>query len=268
MRIPTAVRHAVLRSGIKRPAGRIVDYPLKFGAAAMFEHLGPWVTRWVVDGAESGGLVDYNEAHTTMLRHPRFAVEVAGKSVLDLGPLEGGNTAILCEMGAKSVLGVEGRAANVARCLFIKNALGLDAARFELGDARTVSVDSHGAFDIAVATGILYHVDRPDLVLARLGEMADTLILSTHYATDRSPSQIAATSTFGDNYRGRLFREGGPDEVNSGLQSQAVWPYEPDLLRMIRAAGWSTIDVIDRPQRNRDSYALIYLVATRERPAE
>ena len=81
--------------------------------AAAFAQHGAWISRFVIDGVAYGGAFD-------AMNDPRVEIffrtfpEVA--TILELGSLEGGHTIALAQRdGVESVLGVEGRAANLAR---------------------------------------------------------------------------------------------------------------------------------------------------------
>jgi hypothetical protein len=242
------------------------QYEPQLGIEGLFTSLEPWVTRFEIEGVVYGGSTEpwrlpEDDQNVDITNHPRLRelVDFSGRSVLELGPLEGANTLLLRELGADRIVSVEGRAANVQKCCLIKNLLHLDEATFVLDDARHVSVDRYGAFDIAFVAGLLYHLDRPDKTLQQLAPMARTLVLSTHFADLNSPSRSAPVAEIAGKYRGKLFQEGPLLDPSSGLQAKAFWPFEEDLLAMITDAGFDRIDVIDR--RMLGGYRLIYLVA-------
>ena len=59
-----------------------------------------------------------------------------GKTVLELGPLEGGHSYMLENAGAESVLAIEGNANAFLRCLAVKEIVALKKVRFLCGDFR------------------------------------------------------------------------------------------------------------------------------------
>src|SRR5205814_564703 len=56
-----------------------------------------------------------------------------GKSILELGPLEGGHTYMLEKMGAESIVAIEANTKAFLKCLIIKEILDLKSARFLCG---------------------------------------------------------------------------------------------------------------------------------------
>jgi SAM-dependent methyltransferase len=105
----------------------------------------------------------------------------AGQHVLELGPLEGGHTYMIEQMGAASVTAVEANARAFLKCLVTKEILGLQRSRFLLGDLMEYLRADVPHFDAIVASGVLYHLRHPAELLARLAERTDRLFLWTHY---------------------------------------------------------------------------------------
>jgi SAM-dependent methyltransferase len=107
---------------------------------------------------------------------------VEGKSVLELGPLEGAHSWMLEQRGAASITAVEANRRAWLKCLVIKETLGLARTRFLLGDFNEYLRASPALrFDLGVASGVLYHMHDPVQLLARLARACDRLFLWTHY---------------------------------------------------------------------------------------
>jgi hypothetical protein len=104
---------------------------------------------------------------------------VSGMQVLELGPLEAGHTFMLERAGA-SVVAVEAHQRAFLRCLVVKNLLDL-RARFELGDFIEHLERDERVWDLVVASGVLYHMADPLLLLELLGRRARRVFLWTHY---------------------------------------------------------------------------------------
>lgn len=115
---------------------------------------------------------------------------VAGKRVLELGPLEGGHTYMLDRAGAGEILAIEANPKAYLKCLIVKELLGMPAARFACGDFVSYLEGSRERFDMIIASGVLYHMLRPVELIARIAARTDALYLWTHYY---DPAYFAAT---------------------------------------------------------------------------
>jgi protein-L-isoaspartate O-methyltransferase len=111
-----------------------------------------------------------------------------GKRVLELGPLEGQHTAILERCGARRIDAVEGNKLAFLRCLVAKEIYDLRRSHFLLGDfvrglARPIR------YDFIVASGVLYHMSDPLLLLERIAARTDAVYIWTHYFDDEAMSK-------------------------------------------------------------------------------
>src|ERR1700741_3063398 len=94
---------------------------------------------------------------TRLFEDPRIDWVVAnmggvdGLEVLELGPLEGGHSAMLHDAGA-SVLAIEANTHAFLKCLITKNLLGLDRCRFELGAFLPYLKETERRFDLVLAS--------------------------------------------------------------------------------------------------------------------
>ena len=89
--------------------------------------------------------------------------------VLELGPLEGGHSAMLQAAGAGHVLAMDACAMSYLKCLIVKDLCKLDRVDFQFGDFMSYLGQSGPGFDLVVASGVLYHQRDP---LACLQQMA------------------------------------------------------------------------------------------------
>lgn len=241
-------------------------YVEDFSIKTVFDYFSFWQSKLEINGHIYGGDADYATQRISILNVPQLYehVDFKGKSVLELGCLEGGNTIILSKLGASSITAIEGRVESYIKCCVIKNLVGLENAHFFLDDVRNISVQKYGRFDISLVAGILYHLNDPHILMKKLSEVTDTLVISTHYADATSPSrkaEIRSVSTDFGTYRGKIFREGSLSDPNSGLQSESFWPFEEDLVRMCKDVGYKEVMVIAKNPVATERYRLIYLVA-------
>jgi hypothetical protein len=111
---------------------------------------------------------------------------VRDRNVLELGPLDGGHTFALEQMGAAGITAVEANQRAYLRCLVLKEVLDLTRSRFLLGDCRAFLRDNpERRFDVCVASGILYHLDDPIDLLFLLSQACPKVYIWTHYFDSR-----------------------------------------------------------------------------------
>ncbi len=212
-----------------------------------------------------------------------WAIEALGGvsdlDVLELGPLEAGHTFMLEQAGARSVLSVESNGRAYLKCLVVKELLGLQRAQFLLGDAMSFMSESNRAFDLCVASGILYHMLDPVAMVKAISERAPRLILWTHYydrdvmLTNRrmrrkmTDSHLASTDGFDytlyeHHYRESLHFAG----FSGGTQPTSHWLSRKDLMRCLEHYGWTDIQTAFEQRDHRNGPCLA-LVARRDRPS-
>jgi hypothetical protein len=105
----------------------------------------------------------------------------AGKKVLELGPLEGGHTYVLEQLGAASITAVEANSRAYLKCLLIKEVLGMNRSHFIYGDCVEFLQSNQQTFDVCIASGVLYHMRNPAQLIALLAQTCSQLFVWTHY---------------------------------------------------------------------------------------
>jgi hypothetical protein len=106
---------------------------------------------------------------------------IAGRDVLELGPLEGAHSYLLDKLGAKSITAVEANARAYLKCLIAKETFGMPHVKFLLGDCLEYLRVTDRHFDVGIACGILYHLTNPVELLELLARRCDSLFLWTVY---------------------------------------------------------------------------------------
>jgi SAM-dependent methyltransferase len=188
---------------------------------------------------------------------------LAGLRILDVGCLEGGYTAAFALLGAADALGLEVRRTNLARCAYLAEALDLPAFRFVQGDAKGISRETHGTFDVVFAAGLLYHLDDPYDFLARVRPMTERfLLLDTHIAHPTAHAhgcapRLSALERDGRSYVGRVAHEydASIDEpVLDGLvwssygNPSSFWLTEDSLVAMLHDLGYTSVSKTFMPR--------------------
>lgn len=139
-----------------------------------------WASRLPLPGVTSGSHDLFDDPRV------RWFLEeiggVSGRRVVELGPLEGAHSFMLQQAGAREVVAVESNARAYLKCLVAKELLGSDRCRFLYGDFREYLRSTEERFDVAIASGVLYHLTAPyelfPLVAARC---TGPVLVWTHY---------------------------------------------------------------------------------------
>jgi SAM-dependent methyltransferase len=182
----------------------------------------------------------------------QIVADTAGKPidemrVLDLGCLEGLYAVEFALRGAE-VVGIEGRETNLVKANFAKETLGLDRLSFALDDARKLSKEKYGEFDVALCLGLLYHLDAPDVFefVERVAEVTRRVcIIDTHVSVKPDKS----VSYKGHEYRGWAYREHEAQATNeqrakalwSSLKDEfSFWLSRPSLYNLLLDSGFTS----------------------------
>ena len=135
------------------------------------------------------GLFDDQRLHWLSERIGTFA----GKSILELGPLEGGHTFMMAKDRPSRLLAIESNTRAFLKCLIARNHLGIEAD-FLLGDFTKYAAETEDRFDFILASGVLYHMREPTKLLANLSRISNCLGIWTHYYDDGIVSSNEALS--------------------------------------------------------------------------
>ena len=183
--------------------------------------------------------------------------------MLELGPLEGAHSWLLVSQGAASVTAVEANRRAYLKCLVMKEVLGTERVRVLLGDCVDhLAEPPEPRYDLAVASGVLYHMTDPVTLLARLAARRGSA-LPLHLLLrpgghrrpaaarrplpgqrDRATSQGFAHQLHVHSYQAARFHPafcGGP-------APSSRWLSRDDLLGALRHVGFADVEVgLDEP---------------------
>ena len=188
-----------------------------------------------------------------------------GRTVLELGPLEGSHTYMLERAGAARIDAVEANRLAYLRCLVFKELVQLQRARFHLGNFVAWLNLPDLRYDLIVASGVLYHLQDPLHLLERAAAATDALFLWTHYMSEEAmPEGDPRRGVFRKSIERRSFH--GVDvrlyprsyhraEENAsfcgGLYDDHRWLHREDLLAVLGALGFASIEIdhdqVDHP---------------------
>lgn len=196
---------------------------------ARVEQLRPWHRTFLSrSGVLFGGLVPIDTEKTTYVRECIAKLGGSISSAVDLGSYEGYHSIQLAELpGVERVLGLEGRARNVAKANLANEYVGYDRVRFhqyDLEQIGRVPPPEQGPFDLVFCAGVLYHLSQPWELVQWMSEVcAKYLFVDTHYA---ELPLYRCGSYFGEVYPEH-------ETETCGLKGFSFWPVLGDLLMML-----------------------------------
>jgi hypothetical protein len=187
--------------------------------------------------------------------------------VLELGPLEGGHSYWLeKETNVKRITSIEANRLCWLRCLVTKEVVGLKKTQFLLGDFLEYLHNNKKKFDLALALGVLYHMEKPVDLLSLLFKSSENLLLWSQFA---GKEQIQTWKSVEVRYKdfttiGYVNDYGNgisKDEFIGGVSAHAIWLTEQGILDALKFVGYNNI--ITGPTGKNQYGGEITLVASR-----
>jgi len=169
--------------------------------------------------------------------------DLAGRRVLELGPLEAGHTAMLVAAGAH-VDAIEANKLAFLRCLIAKEILGLTEASFYLGDFVKWLEQTGATYDLIVASGVLYHMRDPLRFLRAMAKRSTAIYLWTVCVRDDSLTPTKTESVNGIAmrlYEQTYARTEGNKNFCGGMEDRHYWMHRNDILTALKLLGFSTL---------------------------
>jgi Protein of unknown function (DUF1698) len=264
-----------LRRRAALPTGYVTSTPSAQNALNIFE--GRWWSRLPEPFAhlEAGKLALFED--------PRIAWALAelgglrGRTVLELGPLEGAHSYMLERAGAESVVSVEASPEAYLKCLVVKETVGLTRTRFLCGDFVEYLRNAAAGFDAVFASGVLYHMAEPAELIALLSRVTGQVYLWTHYydaailSADRNLASMFAGEReseyagFGHRlYRYEYWGSFGARRFCGGPRPHAHWMTREDILRCLRHFGFSDLRISFEAPDHPDGPAFSVLACKKE----
>lgn len=213
-----------------------------------------------------------------------FPDGLAGKSIVDIGCLEGGFTTEFARRGLHAT-GIEVRDSNYQNCLQVKARTNLPNLDFIKDDANNIA--QYGPFDAMFVCGLLYHLDWPRRFLTAASQVCRrVIILETHVASDLDvPANVLyylSPVTEHEGLRGRWFRE-YDRTANIQLEqmkwaswsnADSFWIQKEHLLELLRSLGFDIVleqfdcddDIVSQQTGWRRNHSRVMLVGIRAEP--
>jgi hypothetical protein len=204
----------------------------------------------------SAGSADLFNVDRVMWPQTRF--DFSGKSVLELGPLEGGQTYALHNLGASIITAVEGNSRAFLKCLIVKELLALHRAHFLYGDIIKYLETTNSSFDIIFASGVLYHMTEPLKLLRLIKHHTNRCYLWTHYYDRDLLAQAFGNEfrvKFGEpitleyaGYRCEAYPQYYGDALDwqgycGGNAPSSMWLCRSDIINFLRHIGFNKLEI-------------------------
>lgn len=219
-----------------------------------------WASRFPppLDGLSSGDAALFEDPRITWALERLGGAE--GKTVLDLGPLEGAYSYMAQQAGARRVVGVEANTLAFLKCLVTKELLELNRCSFLCGDVLEYMRGSEERFDLCIASGILYHMVEPVRLLHLISKTANQLIMWTHVYSEQALENRGVASRLspaeeqayeGLQHRVLRYSYGRDNRFQGfwgGTSAYSNWLPREDLMRALDYFGWTNVQVaFDEP---------------------
>ena len=218
---------------------------------------GKWVTNFKHLGLQdTGSVVLYPDQRLKWLRK-NFG-DFKGKTVLELGSLEGAHTLQFEEFGCKEVIGIEANTSHFIKSLIIKNIVNRSNIKFLLGNFIGYINNCNRRFDLVSACGVLYHLTNPVELIAAAAKITDSIFIWTVvYNEDMCPQAhknlIVGKETLTAldfQYQGykhfyrRKDTAASQEEpaFSGGMADHAIWMEKDEVLRALRHFGFDHIE--------------------------
>lgn len=190
---------------------------------------------------------------------------IEGKKILEVGPLEGMHTYMLNAMRPLRIDAVEANRLCFLRCLISREILSIDRAHFLLGDVQSWLDAGEEVYDLAVASGVLYHMADPAGFLQKISGRAAAVYIWTHYFDEvampiddvrRMPfsGKVEIKTIGGTTVR---YYERSYNHANShpsfcgGMKDRHFWLHREDILLLLNKFGYDEIIIqADEPHHS------------------
>jgi hypothetical protein len=204
-------------------------------------------------GLKAGPLAAYSDPR--ILWAIKCFGSLEGRNVLELGPLEGGHTAMLEAAGAR-VAAIEEDQVAFLRCLIAREILGLTQCKFWLGDFMMALENWEQRYDLIVACGVLHHLTEPLRLIELAAKRADAIYIWARVVTDEAlASRSWRRIIFAQPAEHRLFhgidvrayrrRHAAHDQEDVAfcgyMYDEHHWLHRDDLLEALKVVGFHDI---------------------------
>jgi SAM-dependent methyltransferase len=211
---------------------------------------GEWASR--IPGFHSGSVPAFDDDRIKWLE--KQCGGFSGKSILELGPMEGGHTYMLWKGGASQIVSIEGNKRSFLKCLITKELLGY-SAKFRLGDFARYLETTNDKYDFVLASGVLYHMADPVRLLESIPRVTNRIGIWTHYFDEKVILSTKYLKRRFDipgqqiTWKGRTiigYRQKYRNEPNllsfvGGNLPYSTWIRKDDIIGILESLGFSVV---------------------------
>ena len=262
----------------------IVDQDVREGFAERKAQLvarsGEWVAHNIV--LPSGHTISSDVAgdHYRLRRILQITVDCQPREfselrVVDFGCHEGLYAIEFARQGA-TVVGIEGRRVHLDKAGFVKTELQLSSLSFHHDDVRNFSRTAYGNFNVALCTGILYHLEFEEgmRLLKEVCAAAEMVIVDTHIGLQ--PEQAALFEDreyWGHEYNEPAVNESELADVlkNNGASignKTSFWLTRGSLFNALADFGCTSVFEVGCPMVPGQFFDRVTVVGKKGRPVE
>jgi hypothetical protein len=192
------------------------------------------------------------------------AFPLAGKTVIEFGPMEGAQTAGLIRLGARSVTCIEARAESFIKTMIAKTVFGWDNVRLVMDDFHNADDLKYGKFDLAFAHGVYYHSVAPFFFFENLMSLSDNIFIGGY--TLAEPVSGSADNLQTLEYENRQYvarRIPMGESYNTGVNYYGYHFTGSDLQSFFKDRGYRIVPISDEEAGDPWGERFVRFVATR-----
>lgn len=178
---------------------------------------------------------------------------LAGKRIIEFGPMDGAQTAGLIRLGVQSVTCIEARAVSLIKTMIAQYCFGWDNLTLIMDDFHNADRQKYGRFDLAFAHGVYYHSIAPFLFFENLMSLSDNIFIGGYCTAANAASGPPSVMEYsfetldyeGKKYSVKKIKVG--NTYNSAVNQYAYHFDREDLLNFFQNRGYELAIIFDAP---------------------
>ena len=192
------------------------------------------------------------------------ALPLAGKRVIEFGPMEGAHTAALVNLGVAGVTCIEARAVSLIKTMIARYCFNWQNVSLVMDDFHNADEWKYGKFDLAFAHGVYYHSLAPFFFFENLISLSDNIFLGGYCTGPNITGDGLETL----EYEGRKFpakRIQIGNTFNSAINEYAYHLRNVDLIDFFRDRDYTVNVMMDEAIDDPYGERYIRFLATKNR---